>query len=53
VFKIYTSSAALLVDVEPGQYSMVTSILDLQVNPRELRTMPVSLHVFDRGSKAP
>jgi hypothetical protein len=49
MFKIYSSSASVMVDVEPSQFSMVTAIFDLQVNPRELRTMPVSLHVFDRG----
>lgn len=50
MFKIYSSSAAVMFDIEPNQYSMVTSIFDLQVNPRELRTMPVSVHVFDRGT---
>jgi hypothetical protein len=50
LFKIYTSSASTVFEVEAGRYTMVTAFFDLNVNPREARTMPVSLHYFGHGS---
>jgi hypothetical protein len=35
--------------VEPGESTTVTALVDLDVSPRELRSMPVSLHIFDHG----
>jgi hypothetical protein len=52
MFKIHSASAVMMVDVEPSQYTMVTTIVDLDVSPRELRSMPTSLHLFDRGLSA-
>lgn len=50
LFKIYTASAATVFEVEAGRYTMVTAFFDLDVNPREARTMPVSLHFYGHGS---
>lgn len=49
--RIYAASTVMIVDVAPGRYSSVTSWFDLDVNPREARTMPVSLHIFDPASR--
>jgi hypothetical protein len=49
MFKIYSASAVMMVDVEPGESTTVTALVDLDVSPRELRSMPVSLHIFDHG----
>jgi hypothetical protein len=49
LWKIYAGSAATIVDVIPGQTTSVTAVFDLDVGPREMRTMPPSLHLFDRS----
>lgn len=49
--RIYAASTVMVVDVAPGRYTSVTSFFDLDVNPREARTMPVSLHIFDPASR--
>ncbi len=46
LFRIYAASTSMVVDVSPGSNTSVTSMVALDVNPREARTMPVSLHVF-------
>lgn len=46
LFRIYAASTVMIVDVSPGTQTSVTSLVSLDVNPREARTMPVSLHVF-------
>jgi len=46
--KIYASSASTVIEVESGRYTMVTAYFDMNVNAREARTMPVSLHFFGR-----
>jgi hypothetical protein len=48
LFKIYSSSAVMISDVKPGEYTMVTSVFDLDVGPRDFRTMPISLHAFEQ-----
>ena len=50
LFKIYAASASTVFEVEAGRYTMVTAFFDLNINPREARTMPVSLHYFGHGS---
>jgi len=52
MLKIYTAGAVLLVDVERNASTSVTSFYDLDVNPRELRQLPVSLHYFERPEAA-
>lgn len=47
LWKIYSSSAITIVDVIPGHATSVTAVFDIDVNPREARVMPPSLHVFD------
>jgi hypothetical protein len=47
LYRIYSQSTAMVVDVDPGRYTSVTAFFDLDVNPRDVRTMPVSLHLFD------
>jgi hypothetical protein len=47
LYRIYSQSTVMVVDVVPGRYTSVTSFFDLDVNPRDVRTMPVSLHLFD------
>jgi hypothetical protein len=38
-----------LVDVIPGHSTTVTAVFDLDVAPRDRRTLPPSLHLFDRS----
>lgn len=47
MLKIYTAGMAMLVDVERGASTQVMSVLDLNVNPREQRGIPISLHFFE------
>ena len=49
LFRIYSASASTMIEVEAGRYTMVTAFFDMNLNPREARTMPVSLHFFGRG----
>lgn len=49
IYRIYSHSTVMIVDVEPRQYTSVTAFFDMEVNPRDARSMPVSLHVYDRG----
>ncbi len=49
MLKIYSAGAVLLADVEPGTATTVTSFYDLDVNPREFRSLPASLHFFQRS----
>jgi hypothetical protein len=42
--RVYSSSSAVIVRVVPGSESSVTALVDVEVNPREARNMPVSLH---------
>jgi hypothetical protein len=53
MIKIYSAGAVLLVDVEPGATTTVTSLYDLDVNPREFRSIPASLHFFQRTGVDP
>jgi hypothetical protein len=53
MLKIYSAGAVLLVDVEPGAATTVTSLYDLDVNPREFRSLPASLHFFQRTGADP
>ena len=46
--RIYSNSTVMIVDITKDRYTSVTSFFDLDVNPREARSMPVSLHLFDR-----
>jgi len=50
LFRIYSASASTVFEVEAGRYTMVTAFFDLNINPREARTMPVSLHFFGKGT---
>ncbi len=49
LWRVYGSSAVTIVDVVPGHSTMLTSIFDIDLNPRETRSLPPSLHLFDRG----
>jgi hypothetical protein len=48
LYRIYSQSTVMITDVDPGRYTSVTAFFDLDVNPREARTLPVSLHMFER-----
>ncbi|HSO00699.1 MAG TPA: hypothetical protein VLS89_20545 [Candidatus Nanopelagicales bacterium] len=48
MLKIYSAGAVLLVDVAPSSSTLVTSFYDLDVNPREFRSLPASVHFFER-----
>ncbi|AKT36901.1 hypothetical protein [Chondromyces crocatus] len=48
MLKIYSAGAVLLVDVTPRSSTLVTSFYDLDVNPREFRSLPASVHFFER-----
>lgn len=45
MWRIYASAAVTVVDVIPGHNTSVTCVFDLDVGPREARTMPTSLHL--------
>ena len=47
--RIYAQSSVVFVDVAPGAYTSVTTFVDLDVNPREARGIPVSLHLSERA----
>lgn len=47
MYRIYSQSTVLIIDVDPGRFTSVTAFFDLDVNPREARTLPVSLHLLD------
>lgn len=47
LYRIYTSSTVMITDVDPGRSTSVTAFFDLDVNPREARSLPVSLHMFE------
>jgi hypothetical protein len=51
-WRVYSSSAVTIVDITPGHSTTVTAVFDVDVAPREARTMPPSLHLFDRGRLA-
>lgn len=46
LFRIYSGSAATVFEVEPGSYTMVTAFFDLNLNARDARTIPSSLHFY-------
>lgn len=48
LYQMYSLSTVLIVDVDPNRYTSVTSFFDLDVAPRDARSMPVSLHLYDR-----
>lgn len=48
LYRIYSQSTVMITDVDPGAFTSVTAFFDLDVNPREARTLPVSLHMFER-----
>ena len=50
LWKIFTGAAVTLVDLTPAHTTSVTAVFDIDVGPREARTMPPSLHVFERSS---
>jgi hypothetical protein len=47
LWRIYAASAMTIFDIIPGHTTSVTAIFDIDVNPRDARTMPSSLHLFD------
>jgi len=46
LYRIYTRSTIMIVDVDPRHYTSVTAFFDMDVNPREARSLPVSLHLY-------
>jgi hypothetical protein len=44
LFRMYASSNVTIVDVEAGTNTTVTSVIDLDVNAREARSVPSSIH---------
>jgi hypothetical protein len=52
MLKIYTAGTVLMVDVSRAASTCVTSFYDLDVNPREFRSLPASVHFFERPERA-
>jgi hypothetical protein len=50
LWRIFSAGAVTLIDVVPGHDTTVTAVFDLDLNPRESRNLPPSLHLFDRAS---
>jgi len=48
LYRIYSQSTVMIADIDPGRFTSVAAFFDLDVNPREARTLPVSLHIFER-----
>lgn len=46
--RIYHQSTIMITDVAPNRFTSVTAFFDLDVNPREARSLPVSLHMLER-----
>lgn len=46
LYRIYSQGTVMIVDVDPGHYTSVTVFFDLDINPREARSLPVSLHLY-------
>lgn len=44
--RIYTNATAVLVDVAALRHTSVTAVFDLDIQPREARSVPSSLHLF-------
>ena len=44
--RIYTSATSVVVDVAAHQHTSVTVMFDLDIQPREARNVPISLHLF-------
>ena len=49
IWQVYASSAVTIVDVLPGYRTAVTAVFDIDLHARDARTLPPSLHLFDRG----
>lgn len=49
MWRVYSSAAVTIVDIVPGHSTSITAVFDIDVSPREARTLPPSLHLFDRG----
>jgi len=49
LWQVYASSAVTIVDVLPGYQTAVTAVFDIDLHARDARTLPPSLHLFDRG----
>ncbi len=48
--RIYTTATSLMVDVAAHRYTSVTVMFDLDIQPREARTVPSTLHLFAPGA---
>jgi hypothetical protein len=44
--RIYTSATSLIVDVSAHHHTSLSVLFDLDIQPREARTVPASLHLF-------
>lgn len=49
LWRVYSGAAVTIVDVLPGHSSTVTAVFDIDLGARDARTLPPSLHLFDRG----
>jgi hypothetical protein len=49
LWRVYSAAAVTIVDVLPGHSSTVTAVFDIDLGARDARTLPPSLHLFDRG----
>jgi hypothetical protein len=48
--RMYTTATSVLVDVAAHRHTSVTVMFDLDIQPREARTVPSSLHLFAPGA---
>ena len=48
--RMYTTATSLLVDVAAHRYTSVTVMFDLDIQPRDARSVPSSLHLFAPGA---
>ncbi len=51
MWRIYAGAAVTIVDIVPGHSTSVTAIFDIDVGQRDARSIPSSLHLFDRGCR--
>ncbi|HPH65321.1 MAG TPA: hypothetical protein PLF40_06235 [Kofleriaceae bacterium] len=51
MWRIYSSASVAIVDVIPGHSTTVTAVFDIDVGQRDARSIPSSLHLFDRATR--
>jgi hypothetical protein len=49
LWRVYAAAAVTIVEILPGHTTSISTVFDLDLQPRDARTLPPSLHLFDRS----